>query len=524
MKIYNFLIPLLIFSFGLVNCGRDLFGTNLQNYPGDLADTRFNNVILEHDYQWLIGNQESLWDLPFFYPEKNMLAGSDNHLGTFLLYVPFRLAGFTETRSFQAWVFVLFVLNFFVFYKVARKLGLNATASATGAFLFTFSMPVLGSVHHIQTLCKFSFPLVIYFFYRILFHEQKKNLVWFTLSLVHLFYCSLYYGMFTLLLLMVFFIVALFQGARLRSIFSKQNLYYLIASFALLLLLVPLLLPYNEQQKFAPHFTFEQMLPNILHPYSYMMPHWGSAFYGFLVKAASAHTDIWWGHIFFIGLASMALLFSSVYFLRKEKRPGSTNPHYLFFVLCGITLLLGLILTTAVGPYSFYQYIMKIDAFNHLKVMNRVFLIELFFAGILVAYVLNRISFSSTKGKILLGVLSFLVCAEHWMQAGSLKLENIHVAQHRHEYLFKAIDQGREGKEAFVVLRAKDREPFEHVIQIDAMMAALQKKIPTVNGYTTIADPSFYNVHTGTRKAVMAWFFHKKMDTLETGQKILFIP
>ena len=85
VKIYNFLIPLLIFSFGIINCGRDLFGVDLERYPGDLADTRFNNIILEHDYQWLIGSQESLWDPPFFYPAKNMLAGGDNHLGTFLI-------------------------------------------------------------------------------------------------------------------------------------------------------------------------------------------------------------------------------------------------------------------------------------------------------------------------------------------------------------------------------------------------------------------------------------------------------
>lgn len=518
------MIPLLIFAFGLVNCGRDLFGSKLDHYPGDLADTRFNNIILEHDYQWLIGNQPHIWDPPFFYPAKNMLAGSDNHFGTFFLYAPFRFLGFDEMRSFQFWVFCLFALNFFIFHKVARKLGLNTTASATGAFLFTFSMPVLGSVYHIQTLCKFSFPLVLFFFYRILFGEQKKNMLWFSLSLAHVFYSSLYYGIFTLLLLCIFFLAALFFKPAFRQIFAKQNIWWILGSVILLvLLLVPLLQPYMEQEKFSQVSSFEMLLPTIPHPYSYFMPHWGSFFYGFLYNAASRHTELSWGHAFFIGFVSLILIFTAAFFLLKQSK-NKSFPNNRFFALCGITLFAGILLTSAAGPYSLYRYIMQMDAFAHLKVMNRVVLIELFFMGMLVAWSLNRIDLSSVKGKWALGILALLVCAEHWMHPGQMKLTDLEVARHHHDYVLKAIDEKGSDKKAFVVLANRERPPSDVNTQTDAMMAALQKQTPTLNGYTTVADPSYYNVYAGTRHSVNIWLNYCRLDTIREDQKILFIP
>lgn len=522
VKIYNFLIPTLIFLFGIINCGRDLFGTHLEHYPGDMADTRFNNIILEHDYQWLTGHQPSLWNPPFFYPAQNMLAGSDNHLGTFLLYVPFRLAGFSEVRSFQAWVFILFVLNFFVFYKVARKLGLNATASSAGAFLFTFSMPVLGSVNHVQTLCKFSFPLVVYFFHRLLFHEQKKNILWFTLSLIHVFYCSLYYGIFTLLILLVFFIVSAFMQNRMKEIFRRENLYWILASVAAMALFMSILLPpYISQQKFSASYSFEQLLPAMPHVYSYFMPHYGSFFYQPLLKLAAAHTEIFWAHIFFIGFITMGLIATTAYLLLRKLVP--TRQQHSFFIASGLTLLIILLLVTAIGHFSLYRYILKIDAFTRLKVMNRILLLTLFMAGMLAAYAIDRIRLSDIKGKLAAGLLVVLLCGEHWMMPGLVKHDSIYEAAHRHEYINKQLDAQGTDRDFFVVLRHHPDDPYESIIQIDAMMAALQKGKPTINGYTTVADPSYYNVHNGNRQGVMVWLNYCGLDTTQISDKILFI-
>ncbi|HYG51978.1 MAG TPA: hypothetical protein VD905_13795 [Flavobacteriales bacterium] len=514
----------MIFTFGIINCGRDLFGTGFERYPGDLADTRFNNVILEHDYQWLIGNQENLWDLPFFYPQKNMLAGSDNHLGSFWLYVPFRLIGLNETRSFQWWVFCLFALNFFVFYNVARKLGLNVAASSAGAFLFTFSMPVLGSVHHIQTLCKFTFPLVIYFFYKILFVKKELNILYFTLSLIHVFYCSLYYGMFTVLILAVFFFASLFFKPSVKSFFTKKNIYCVLASIAALaLFMIPLLKPYLKLEHFAHHFTYDSIEPTVPHPYSYLMPHPGTFFYAFMFEATKQHTEVYWMHSFFIGFISLALVFASAYFLWKYRKQNFTN---LFFILCGITLSGALLLTSAAGKYSIYRYFMEIKSFSHLKAMNRIILLELFFMGMLVAWMINRVELTTVKRKWITSVLVFGVCFEHFMVAGTLKFDTIEHAQHNNDYVNKAIAGCKTKPEAFVVLKPYhiSKENFNEInAQIDGMMSALQNRIPTLNGYSTVVDPRHFNVHFNDRPGVNAWLFSQGIDTPELDKKILII-
>ncbi|HLP14262.1 MAG TPA: hypothetical protein VK177_20185 [Flavobacteriales bacterium] len=521
MKIYNFLIPLLIFTFGLVNCGRDLFGTGLERYPGDLADTRFNNVILEHDYQWLIGQQESLWDPSFFYPAKNMLAGSDNHLGTFLLYVPFRLVGFDEIRSFQWWVLCLFILNFFVFYKVARKLGLNVAASSAGAFLFTFSMPVLGSVHHIQTMCKFSFPLVIFFFYRILFDTKKQNILYFALSLTHVFYCSLYYGMFTILILAVFFIGSLFFKPKLKAFFARENLLWLVSSVVVMAgLIIPLLLKYVEMEKFSPDLIYDHVEGNVPHPYSFLLPHPGTQFYGFLFEQAKIHTNSFWQHCFFIGFTSMALIFSSVYFLRKY-REGNT-----VFVICCITLFGVILLTSAAGKFSFYRYIIEIRGFGHLRVVNRIVLLELFFMSLLVAWMVNRIKTNAIQTKMLLASLVIFICGEHFMQKDTLKFDLVEKAKHNHAYVNKAIDKCRTKPTVFVVLKdsSLSRNDFnEGVAQIDGMMSSLQKGVPTINGYSTAYDPRFWNIVSNDVKGVNIWLNAYGVDTNKFHKKILVI-
>ncbi|KKD57704.1 hypothetical protein VM57_02130 [Stenotrophomonas maltophilia] len=61
--------------------------------PGDLIDARFNSVVLEHVYQWLRGDVESLWSPGFFYPVKDVLALSDNHSVLFFLMPCFAFLG-----------------------------------------------------------------------------------------------------------------------------------------------------------------------------------------------------------------------------------------------------------------------------------------------------------------------------------------------------------------------------------------------------------------------------------------------
>ena len=80
----------------------------------DEGDTRFNHYILEHGYRWVRGDafHSSLWDPPFFYPEKNVLAYSDTLFGVAPVYWVLRATGLAETSSFQLWAMLVVFLNF----------------------------------------------------------------------------------------------------------------------------------------------------------------------------------------------------------------------------------------------------------------------------------------------------------------------------------------------------------------------------------------------------------------------------
>ncbi len=61
-------------------------------------DGRVNNYILEHHWLWLNGIllHNSFWDLPFFYPTKNVLAYTDTLFSLAPFYWLWRAIGFVQ--------------------------------------------------------------------------------------------------------------------------------------------------------------------------------------------------------------------------------------------------------------------------------------------------------------------------------------------------------------------------------------------------------------------------------------------
>ena len=127
-------------------------------------DTRFNHYILEHGYRWVRGDafHASLWDPPFFYPEKNVLAYSDTLLGVAPVYWVLRATGLTETSSFQLWAMLVVFLNFGAAYWLFRKgLRLGLLGSLAAAFLFAFSAVRANQLGHHQLQGHFYTPLFL---------------------------------------------------------------------------------------------------------------------------------------------------------------------------------------------------------------------------------------------------------------------------------------------------------------------------------------------------------------------------
>jgi hypothetical protein len=133
-------------------------GISLTKLPGDEIDSHFNLYVLEHGWLWLTGKQPRFWDAPFFHPQPNVIAYSDSHLGTLPLYAVFRFVGFDRETAFQWWFLTLFVLNYLACSWVLWRWQGNWAGAAAGAYLFTFGVPVVMQIGHVQLIPRFLVP------------------------------------------------------------------------------------------------------------------------------------------------------------------------------------------------------------------------------------------------------------------------------------------------------------------------------------------------------------------------------
>tara|TARA_R110002020_G_scaffold224599_1_gene434163 strand:- start:39047 stop:39964 length:918 start_codon:yes stop_codon:yes gene_type:complete len=172
--------------------------------PGDLGDSRFNAVILEHLYLWTIGKADHLWSPDFMYPFKGVLAFSDNHFGSGPIYVVLRLVGLDRYVSFQSWFLAAHVISLASAYYALRRWKYAPIEAAFGAFVFAFALTILAKAGHSQLLYRFPIPLALLSAWQALACGKTEKLGWVAIWTAWQFLCSIYLGIFLLMLLGAF--------------------------------------------------------------------------------------------------------------------------------------------------------------------------------------------------------------------------------------------------------------------------------------------------------------------------------
>jgi hypothetical protein len=173
-------------------------------------DPRLINYLLEHSYLWIIGkpSHRSFWDIPFFYPARNVAAFSDTLLTVAPLYWAYRVLGFLPDSAFQLWMLTVAALNYLAGYWLLRLgFGRGVLGSICGAFLFAFAAARTTEVEHQQLAPQVYTVLTLLALIRI-FRERPRHpmvaLAWWSiagLSLAAQFYASFYLGWFLVLAL-----------------------------------------------------------------------------------------------------------------------------------------------------------------------------------------------------------------------------------------------------------------------------------------------------------------------------------
>src|SRR4051812_31860886 len=122
----DLILPLILISAAVLHLFKTTRGFSA--FPGD-TDARFNQVILEHVYQWLSGKTPRLFSPPFFYPFQEALNFSDNHFGSALFYVVSRCLGASREIAFDIWFVIGFFLTFVASIFAFKKLGFSIVAT-----------------------------------------------------------------------------------------------------------------------------------------------------------------------------------------------------------------------------------------------------------------------------------------------------------------------------------------------------------------------------------------------------------
>lgn len=379
--------------------------------PGNFGDPRLNSIFLEHVYGWVIGRWPALWSPQFFYPFENVLAFSDNHFGSVIFYIPWRLLGLSREMAMSLWIAIGGALNFLSAYWVLRRLSFSALACGAGAFVFASSLPTLGEPDHAQLVYRFAIPLAFYYFWLAIGQTgnasevsantskvyQPALLGWALLWTAEQFYCSIYLGVFLVYLLIATALAQLVLAPKgyLSNLWGSWQatptktkvggtLLCLLSAVAI----GALLLKYRMVAKdYGYRWSLEEiysMLPRLT---SYFVADRSilSSFVGNWVS------NITWRHPhqLFLGIGPwIAMLCGIIFAWNKTQLTFLDGPsRHLKHIgkVASVALLMLFAVTVSTNDHSVYHYLLKLPGIDGLRVVTRIIFVMLIPVCLLIA-------------------------------------------------------------------------------------------------------------------------------------------
>ena len=223
---------------------------------GDAGDARFNMFIMEHIYQFLLGNH-SFTDVGIFYPTSNTISYSDMNLVSGLFHSLLRTFGLNiYLAAHYSWILMHFLGSLILFFFLRNKLKLTTFCALIGVILFCYSCAYMFQLNRPQVLIFSLFPTSLWFIFNFFEFIQipQKRLFYGFLSLFSLalipytsWYIACYIALGTFLFGFLFFILFFkkisFKHLRELGQHKLEIVTYLIFSFFLLTPFVIITLP-----------------------------------------------------------------------------------------------------------------------------------------------------------------------------------------------------------------------------------------------------------------------------------------
>jgi hypothetical protein len=468
----------------------------LSAIPGDIGDARFNNLILEHVYRWIIGKDAKLWSPEFFYPFPGSLAFSDNHFGTVLIYALFRTVGLATDYAFIAWYVVSVPLNFLCCHYALRRFGLTAAGASCGAFVFAFALTANVQCEHEQLAYRFAIPLAMLAWRQWVEGDDARDLsvtfLWMTVE----FYCSIYLGYFLLLLLgascVALYLRALVDGTTrlphkvaLEMLKNRREHHVFSASLIVtgcLLALAILLLPYQHYSKlYGFGRTSEEIATMLPRVWSYFMMDYSRLWGPVSMKLPDIPMRN--EQQMFFGIAAIVLAAIGCF---QRKNAWVRNALISLILLVAITL--------SVHGHSLYSIVEHFPLAKAVRAVSRIGMVMLFPLGVLAGQGYDWLTgLNRRKSDVVkiaaCALLTLLIIVEY----AALNMGRVTVSDWRaHLSGLKAQLPASLPKDAILFYPLRSDAPL-FLTELDGMSLSQATDRSTLNGYSGNGPDNFYN-------------------------------
>lgn len=455
--------------------------TQLQTDPGD---SRLNNYILEHHWRWLNGFtlHASLWDPPFFYPTKNVLAYTDTLLSLAPIYWFWRVFGFEPEVSFALWMITLCVLNYLIaLVLLKRAIRVDWLSANFGAFLISFGNSRIAQLGHQQLLSHAYTLLAIYALFKIFNDDSASGepirkrswILVFFVCFAAQFYAGYYYGYFLFLTVLIAGIWG-FALKRFRSKFSQvlraNRPVWLAGTIFAMVLLAPLayhyLLVAHELGAWGPK-TGSNGLARLA-SYFWMggqnwLYGWTQNFWPFNSLPMAHEQQVG------LGIVTLLVLFWFLWRYRHEDMVRMT-------VLVMATVFIAF--TMFPGEIRLWRlWYYTLPGIQGIRVMARIGILLLIPAGIALSVLIDR-----NRGRpalLLIALLIGLLCCVEQVRGGFYTYDR--ALYHRRIELIS--EQIQPDCEAIFVSQVNTLSPA-WPMQLDTMWASMLQGVPSVIGYS----------------------------------------
>ncbi len=456
---------------------------------GNLGDGLFCNLITEHWWQVIIGN-EGFAELPFYYPAQNVLGYSDMMLGFGLIHSVFRLAGINVYYAFEITLFVMHLLgSLTMYYLLHKELGTGRVWSMLGTIAFSYSCALSAQSYHPQLMAIGMMPLLFVLFLRFWrFRENriKRNVYafltigWFAL----LTYTAWYWACLTGLFVCVYLAVLLFGKIGSFKSFITQALdevkkigidiiAYIVWFVVLYIPFLRIYLPvlgemggYKEVFYPQPHVLFNVTVKNVM--------------LGWLVeKIGWEQVDLDDNAGFSVVLLALFLVIFIVSIVKKDKIGKSES----FFLCCiYISIFICMILPMGFGEErkSLWNLIkVVLPPLSTIRAMGRVYLWLTFPMAVICAVWGEKLLKGMPAWSVAL--LALLLFFSQIMRGGLYK-ENF-VPEERIAY-DATIPDAPEDMKCFYIVEPQPHDWDYYIYQMEAYEIAANKHYKTINGHS----------------------------------------